>query len=145
MLKPVGPKITAKSFDFYGSTFATVNAGTAYTLESFPALYRHTIVRELMGRFARAELLLMLDVCNGLSLNPGLAGQHIVADAEDGIALNGLAAKWDVDWRPFLATLRALSIFQLHCLEVWCRAFWEQSGNEGAVGIERWVEQLLQT
>jgi hypothetical protein len=145
MLKPVGPKITAKSFDFYAATFATTNAGTAYTLESFPALYRHTLIRELRGKFERQELLLMLDVCNGLVLTPGMAGQHLPADVSDGIALDNLAHKWDIDGAAFIAKLRALSIFQLHCLEVWCRAFWEQSGNDGAVGIERWVEQLLQT
>jgi len=143
MLKPVGPKISQKSFDFYGANFATVNAGTAYTLESFPALYRHTLLTELKGKFSRAELPLMLDVCNGLSLNPGLAGQHILADASDGIALDGLAQKWDVDGAAFIARLRALSIFQAHCLEVWCRAFWEQSGTPVSVSIERWVEQLL--
>jgi hypothetical protein len=143
MLKPVGPKITQKALDFYAAAFATVNAGTAYTLDSFPALYRHTIVRELMSRFTRGELLLMLDVCNGLVLTPGMAGQHLTADVSDGIALDKLAEKWEVDSPALLAKLQALSIFQAHCLEVWCRAFWEQSGNDGAVGIERWIEQLL--
>jgi len=143
MLKPVGPKITAKSFDFYAATFATTNAGTAYTLESFPALYRHTLIRELRGKFERQELLLMLDVCNGLVLTPGMAGQHLPADVSDGIALDGLAEKWEIDGPALLSKLHPLSIFQLHCLEVWCRAFWEQSGGENAVGIERWIEQLL--
>jgi hypothetical protein len=143
MLKPVGPKITAKSFDFYAATFATTNAGTAYTLESFPALYRHTIVRELMSRFTRGELLLMLDVCNGLVLTPGMAGQHLLADVSDGIALDGLAEKWEIDGPALLTKLQALSIFQAHCLEIWCRAFWEQSGKPESVSIERWIEQLL--
>jgi hypothetical protein len=143
MLKPVGPKISQKSFDFYGANFATVNAGTAYTLESFPALYRHTLLRELRGKFERQELLLMLDVCNGLVLTPGMAGQHLLADVSDGIALDGLAEKWEIDGPALLAKLQALSIFQAHCLEVWCRAFWEQSGEPESVEIEKWVEQLL--
>jgi hypothetical protein len=87
--------------------------------------------------------MLMLDVCNGLLLTPGMAGQHILMECSDGIALDGLDKKWEIDKDPFLPKLQALSLFQLHCLEVWCRAFWEQSGNDGAVGIERWIEQLL--
>ena len=143
MLKPVGPKITQKSFDFYAATFATTNAGTAYTLESFPALYRHTLIRELRGKFERQELLLMLDVCNGLVLTPGMAGQHLTADVSDGIALDGLADKWEIDGAALLTKLQGLSIFQLHCLEVWCRAYWELPRNDGMVSVERWIEQLL--
>jgi hypothetical protein len=87
--------------------------------------------------------MLMLDVCNGLFLTPGIAGQHLLADVSDGIALDGLAAKWsDAPPDSFLARLQSLSIFQAHCLEIWCRAFWEQSGDEDAVSIEKWVEQL---
>jgi len=144
MIKQVGPKINQKTFDFYKSNFATVNAGATYTLESFPALYRHTLLRELRGKFERWELLLMIDALNGVMLTPGMAGQHLLADVSDGIALDGLAAKWsDASPDSFLARLQSLSIFQAHCLEVWCRAYWEQGGDEGAVEIERWIEQLL--
>jgi hypothetical protein len=87
--------------------------------------------------------MLMLDVCNGLVLTPGMAGQHLTADVSDGIALDSLAAKWEIDGPALLTRLQALSIFQLHCLEVWCRAFWEQSGTPESVSIERWIEQLL--
>ena len=85
----------------------------------------------------------MLDVCNGLVLTPGMAGQHLPADVSDGIALDSLADKWEIDGAALLAKLQALSIFQAHCLEVWCRAFWEQSGTPVSVSIERWVEQLM--
>jgi len=144
MLKKIGPNISEKSAEFYTRNFATVNAGATYTLESFPALYRHTLLRELRGKFERWELLLMIDALNGVMLTPGMAGQHLLADVSDGIALDGLAAKWsDASPDSFLARLQSLSIFQAHCLEVWCRAYWEQGGDEGAVEIERWIEQLL--
>jgi hypothetical protein len=143
-MKKIGPNISERASKFYARNFATVNAGATYTLESFPALYRYTLLRELKGKFERWELMLMLDVCNGLSLTPGIAGQHLLADVSDGIALDGLAAKWsDASPDSFLARLQSLSIFQAHCLEVWCRAYWEQGGDEGAVEIERWIEQLL--
>jgi hypothetical protein len=142
-MKRIGPNISAKSAEFYTRNFASLNAGAAYAIESFPALYRHTLMRELRGKFERWELMLMLDVCNGLVLTPGMAGQHLPADVSDGIALDGLAEKWEIDGPALLAKLEALSIFQVHCLEIWCRAYWEQSGKPEGVSIERWIEQLL--
>jgi hypothetical protein len=143
-MKALGPKINQKAFDFYEATFASVNAGATYTLESFPALYKHTLLRELKGKFTRPELMVMLDVTNGLFLTPGIAGQHIAMECSDGIALDGLDKKWNVDAELFLPRLQALTLFQCNCLEVWCRAFWEQNDNEDAASIEKWVEQLTE-
>lgn len=145
----IGPRIEAKTKDFYTELFSSVNAGASYILEAFPAIYRITLARELKGVFTRPELMLVIDVCNGLMLTPGIAGQHLPANVSDGIALDGLDKKWEIDGKALVAKLRGLSLAQLAIIEVWAQGFWESSNTgEGALkspgAIEEWVAQLAQ-
>lgn len=95
----------------------------AYWLEAVAATYRREC-HELKKLFSEAEKSLMIDVMNGCMLSPGLAGQHLTANCEDGIELDRLDEKWKIDAEKFLKKLNALTPAQLMMLEVWAVAFW---------------------
>lgn len=142
MRQKIGPAISEATEKFLKENFGNLNSGAVYTLDSWPGLYARTL-HDLKGKFSRGELILILDVFNGLWLNPELAGQHIQPQVEDGIDLNGLDAKWQVDKETILNKLRDLRIFSLACLEIWARAAWKNGEAEKEGGFERWVKRLL--
>lgn len=119
------PRIADKSAEWYKSTFGSVNAGLEYILDAFPQIYRLTL-NNLKGRFSRGELMLMIDVNNGLILTPRIAGQHLDAQVSDGIALDKLDEKWEIDGDVLNGKIAALTIFEAACLELWVQAFWER-------------------
>lgn len=137
--KSTSPMIDDKCADFYKMTWGSVNAGTTYVLDAFPALYKRTL-EDLKGRFSREELLLMIDVNNGLWLTPRIAGQHMDAQVSDGIALDHLDEKWEIDGDVLNKKVADLSIFEAACLEIWIMAFWEQKEHEN---IEAYVAELV--
>ena len=137
--KSTSPMIDDKCADFYKTTWGSVNAGTTYVLDAFPALYKRTL-EDLKGRFSREELLLMIDVNNGLWLTPRIAGQHMDAQVSDGIALDHLDEKWEIDGDALNKKVADLSIFEAACLEIWIMAFWEQ---EAPGDIEAYVAELM--
>jgi len=137
--KSTSPEITEKSADFYKTTWGSVNSGTTYILDAFPSLYKHTM-HELKGRFSREELLLMIDVNNGLWLTPGISGQHMSAQVPDGIALDHLDEKWEFDGDALNKKIDSLSIVEAACLEIWIMAFWEQDDH---ANIEEYVAAML--
>lgn len=132
------PRISDKSAALYKSLCGNPNAGMEYIGDAFPALYRHTL-DDLRGKFTRGELMLMIDVCNGLWLTPMMAGQHMIAQVSDGIALDGLDEKWEVDGKIMNEKIARLSIFETACLELWVQAFWQQEDHSN---IEEYVKQL---
>lgn len=147
MPKKVSPIISDNAVDFYYSQFDNLNAGVTYTLEAYRDLYRRTI-HEMRGNFSEGELMLMVDICNGLILTPGLAGQHIIADVEDGCDLDRLDKKWEIEKETLVEKLAALPVFSLACLEVWACGFWRSKNSEGELGnysgedFKKWLGQL---
>jgi hypothetical protein len=125
-MKQVSPKIDDRAAEFYAAHFSTTNQGVSYTLEAFPAIYRRTL-GELQGRFTEAELSLILDVVNGLLLTPQFAGQHLPAEVSDGVALEFLDRKWEIDGPNLIGKIQDLTIGQTAVLEIWAKAFWVQS------------------
>jgi hypothetical protein len=132
------PRITDKSAEWYKQSFPSVNAGLEYILDAFPALYQHTI-HNLKDRFSRGELMLMIDVNNGLILTPRIAGQHLDAQVSDGIALDKLDEKWEIDGDVLNGKIAALTIFEAACLELWVQAFWERHED---LDIEEYVKEV---
>jgi hypothetical protein len=94
---------------------------------------------ELKGKFSRGELMLMIDVNNGLMLMSGIAGQHLKAQVSDGIALDHLDEKWEIDGDKLNKKVAGLTIFQCFCLEIWVAAFWENHEN---LDIEKYVAEM---
>lgn len=137
--KSTSPEITEKSAEFYKTTWGSVNGGTTYILDAFPGLYKRTL-HDLKGRFTRKELMLMIDVNNGLWLTPGISGQHMSAQVSDGIALDRIDEKWEIDGDTLNKKVADLSIFEAACLEIWIMAFWEQDDHGN---IEDWVGELV--
>ena len=138
--KKVGPAISEEAEKFFRENFANVNAGTTYVLDAFPGLYGRAMA-DMRGVFSRAELMLMLDVSNGLWLNPGLAGQHMTIQVADGMEIDRLDEKWKVGEKEILKKLQGLSTFHLACLEVWAGAFWEQE-EHNTKQFDKWVKKL---
>lgn len=133
------PRISDRSAELYKLLCGNPNAGMEYIGDAFSALYRHTL-DDMRGKFSREELMLMIDACNGLWLTPMMAGQHMGAQVSDGIALDALDEKWEIDGTALNAKVAALTIFETACLELWVQAFWnqEEHGN-----IKEYVGGLL--
>jgi len=135
--KHVAPGLSEKTYSWYTETFDNPNQGVVYALESYPELYGRTL-RDLRGVFTAGELSLMLDVQNGCLLMPQVAGQHLLADVEDGIALEGMAEKWKINGEALIEKIRRLKLFEIAMLEIWAGAFWRQEKPQ----IEPWVARL---
>lgn len=142
--KKTSPRLTDSTAEFFTGTFSSLNAGAEYVLQGFPALYKHTL-RELKGKFTDGELKLMIDVFNSTALTPIMAGQQLDLQVLDGMELDGLDQKWEVDKAELMAKVNALTIFQAACLEIWANGFWcaEKSDVEKPGSIGKHVEGLL--
>lgn len=133
------PRITQKTADELAKAFGNVNAGCEYVLDSWPGLYRNTL-HDLKGKFLRGELMLMIDVMNGTYLTALIAGQQLDINIIDGIKLDGLDAKWEIDGPALNAKIAALTIFETACLEWWVQTFWQQKEHGN---IEEYVAPLV--
>jgi hypothetical protein len=134
------PRIMDKSAEWYRQSFSSLNGGLEYVIDSFPQLYRLTL-HSLKGRFSRGELMLILDVNNGLWLTAQHAGQHLSAQVADGISLDELDKKWEIDGSDLNAKVGALTIFESACMEIWTKAFWEAASRENQ-DIEEYVRAM---
>lgn len=133
------PRIGDKSAEIYRAIFGSVNAGMEYVGDAVPQMYKITL-HALRGKFSRGELMLMIDVNNGLWLTPGLAGQHLSAQVSDGIALDHLDEKWEIDGAALNAKVAALTIFEACALELWVQAFWKQDEHNN---VEEYVAAMV--
>ena len=107
--------------------------------QAIPNLYSVTL-GEIKGLFTAGEVNLMLDVSNGLLLMPMILGQHLSHEVEDGIDLNGLAEKWDIDRDALLEKLARLSTTQIAVLETVLNDFWY--GADKSLDVEALLEAL---
>lgn len=137
------PRIGDKSAEFYTGHFPNLNAGMEYCGDAWPVLYRQTM-HNLAGRFTRGELMLIVDVFNSTALTPGLAGQQLGIHVADGIAIDRLADKWEIEGSALNAKIAGLTICEAACLEIWANGFWygkKQIDNDNQ-DIESWCKQL---
>jgi len=139
--KKIGPQVSTQTIEFFGEKFKSTNAGAEYTLAAFPGLYQATLTREIKGVFTAGELSLMLDVFNATMLTPALAGQHL--NCIDGMELDHLDEKWEINKAEFTKKLNALTIFQANCLEIWANGFWYSGATETrGLDLEKYVAVL---
>lgn len=139
--KRIGPRIEPAVEEYLKTVSRSVNAGAEYAIQSFPPLYRRTLM-ELKGRFTEDELKLIIDVMKGTKLMPTHAGNHLIANVEDGIALDGLDKKWGANPKE---KLRELTVYQVAALEIWATSFWQaaKSEHEGPDSLNNYIRQLL--
>lgn len=141
--KKMTPRVTASSHKFLKHNFRTANAGAEYILEACTsALYPRTM-HNIKGKFTADELRLILDVFNATALTAGSAGQHLVMNAVDGMELDGLDKKWNVDRKIFTLKLQSLSIFEAACLEIWAVGFWYGEDPDKNLDINQRVAPLI--
>lgn len=136
------PRISDKSAEYIPTQFATLNAGLEYLADAWPTLHRRAL-GELKGRFSAAELSLIVDVFNATSLTPALAGQQLAISVSDGIALDGLAGKWDLIGMDLGAKIAGLTSFQSAAIEIWANGFWYAGTGHVEAGLEKYLEALL--
>lgn len=121
-IKSVSVRVDESALDTI-SDILPEKLGKRYILESWPYLYRRTLAA-LRGKFTSAELLLMIDVSNGLYLSAGMAGQHLGLQVADAIALDAADAKWSVSATELMLKLDSLSTWEASCIEIWCQLYW---------------------
>jgi len=135
-------RISDKARECLAENFSGPNIGAGYVIDSFPALYRATL-RELKGRFTRAELMLLVDCMNATMLTPGLCDE-VASNAIDSMALDGLDEKWEVSREELTAKLTALTAFQVAALNIWTNAAWYGGGDERPErDLDEYVKALL--
>lgn len=121
--KRISLYVTLKAHETFREIFGKPITGEQFVLNAFPGLYRRAMF-DLKGRFSEAELCLILDVFNGLKIQPEMSSQHIIANVGDGCDMNGLDEKWGISKPELILKLAQLSIFHLACLEIWAQNFW---------------------
>ena len=135
----LGPTIDKKIKSLIDTMWDKPNTGATYLLDSWPALYNLTL-KELKGRFSKGELMLFIDVMNGTMLRPGLAGQHLHSNVVDGVDLDKLDEKWEIDNLSLMEKMNNCTYFQFACIELWCQAFWHRCDD---LDIDEYVTRLL--
>lgn len=138
--KIVAPRIREGAKNWYAENFATTNAGVVFILESFPELYKRALL-EIKGRFSREELLLIVDVYNATALTPGMP--MLDAQVSDGIALDSLHKKWEIDGSELVKKITGLTSFQSAILEIWANGYWYAQPGKKLRDLEKYVEILL--
>lgn len=142
-MKATAPRIADQSADFYPTVFKSLNAGLEYILDAVPVMYQRSMER-LKGPFTTNELKLIIKVFAGSkTISPALAGFQLLRYVQDGIQLNRLDKKYEVSAKTLEIKLKALSIFESACLELW--AYGYSHSNEFyhfRVGLDEYVAQL---
>lgn len=138
--KSVTPRLDETAAEWYKQWFEYPHNGYSLALEAFPVLIQRALI-EVKGKFDRGELMLFLDVLNGLFLSGGLMGQQLFLLVADGCNIYRLNEKWGVDEHIVCEKIRGLTSFQKAAIEVWGVAFWNAEEKER--DIEEYVGKLL--
>jgi len=144
-IKPVTPRIPPQTVEWLGEVFKNPTKGSGYSIEAFRSLYVRAL-HDLRGRFDKGELSLMIDVFNGTMLTPQLAGQQLIIQCVDGMDLDGLDEKWNIDREAFTEKLNALTLTEATALEIWANGFWYGGPSETAGELpdfDEYVSTLL--
>lgn len=140
--KKVAPYLTGQTIDFFTENFQNLNQGCTHALTSYPNLFKQTI-EEVSGIFTEPELKLIIDVFNGHSLTPAMAGQELWWSVTEGIKYDSLDAKWEIEKEAMQEKIDKLTIFQKACIEVWANGFWYGGPSDKTLDLEVRVKQLL--
>lgn len=106
----------------YSAHALTLGDVVARDVERYHALLRDAR-RPLRDQFSRAELMLIVDSCNGTLFEPSTVCA-LPFNIEDSISLDRLDEKWGVDGSALLAKLQALSPVQTQSLVDAVERFW---------------------
>jgi hypothetical protein len=121
--------VTATAATTLAQYFETAEVGARYVLNAFPTLLKTTISNDLKGKFTENEVKLMIDVMNATMLTNDSVGHHLLANVEDGITLDKLDQKWEIQGDLLVDKLKTLTLTQLMLLEIWVQGFWSMEGD----------------
>lgn len=141
-MKNLGPRANERTVEYLTNHFSRINAGAEYILAAWPAAARKFIGIDMMGKFTAGELRLMIDVMKGTMLSPEMAGQHLCLNVADGIALDGMDEKWNVDAGVLNEKLADMSTPELMILEIWIQGFWQAFTNHDQ-DIDKYIQVAL--
>lgn len=142
-MKKTAPRISDKTHSFLPSVFSSVNSGLEYIADAFPALYRRTLPVAL-AKFKGQELMLILDVFNATMLTAGIAGQHLGISVADGIDLDRLDEKWEIEREEIVGKIEVLTPFEAACVEIWATGFWYAAAKPvDNIGIEEYITRYV--
>ena len=139
-MKKITPRINKNTVGFLTDNFKNLNAGSEYLLDAIPSVARVYAGYQLKGVFSADELQLMIDVMNSTMLSPQLAGQHLKVNVEDGIALDHLDKKWEINGNDLISKLGEMSVPEVFFLEIWIQGFWVQSDD---IELEDYIQALV--
>ena len=140
--RTIAPRITDTTRDLLTETFKTTNAGAEYVLDSWPGLYRQTLTG-LKGKFPENELILILNVLSTIKIRPEFAGRSLANKIIDGIALDGLAEKHQVDGPELSAKIFKIAPYEAATLEIWAKKIWVDDAEPDQEIINQYVKQLV--
>jgi hypothetical protein len=135
----VNPNISDMSAEFYDNNFRSRNAGCEYFLDAIPSLYKRTL-RDLKGHFDGEELKLIVDLFNSTNLSPSFAGQQIESKIDDGIKLDAMDKKYDINGVRLLEKIGNLTPFERACVELWANGWY---ANDELPDLEGYVNSLI--
>lgn len=123
--------------DVWGST----SAGATKAVDAYINL-RKRVLHGLKGRFTSNELKLLIDNQNGTIFSPDLfsSSQTLIHALEDGIKLDSLDQKWDVDTESFFETIKSLSDSEAYFLREEIDRFWNHMGGDD---LNSFVNQFM--
>lgn len=125
----------------------TTRAGFVEALEhiiaSSKAIHIRSMVK-LKGMFSQAELSLIIDVMNGTRLSPAMPGETLRGNVPDGIALDRLDEKWEIDGQALVEKITGLGIAEAATLELWANGFWYGNHDE-LPDMDDYIKKLAQS
>jgi hypothetical protein len=65
------------------------------------------------------------------------------AQVSDGIALDGLDQKWEVDGKALVEKVKTLTSFQQGVFEIWANGYWYAQTGKKLRDLEKYVGELL--
>lgn len=86
-------------------------------------------LHEVQGMFTQGEICLIADICNGCWYMVENPKHQLIIEVSDGIELEALDAKWEVDKTALLVKLASLSQFQAHVIFSTVIRCWDKSDN----------------
>jgi len=90
-------------------------------------LYAHRA--ELHSKFSDNELSLILDSCNGVAFMEIVSMRLLWANIADGIDIDQLDDKWEVDGAALVDKLRSLSLMENIAMVDAIKCWWNRVGN----------------
>jgi hypothetical protein len=131
------PALDRSTTEMLGDTFSSVNAGATYILDSFPNIYRRTLL-EIKGQFNPAELDFLMEMQREVKLDSALPGQRLIERINNAVMVLEWDKRFQIDTDNLSSKIENLSAFSKVALELWATAFWTNPKRNR----QKWIDLL---